>query len=216
MSGPRRPSRRLEISWDAPALPSGSDDITARLGALAADATPEAWSDLLPLVYAELRRMASERLRRERRDHTLEPTALVHEAYVRLVDQTRATFQDRGHFYAIAARAMRHILIESARRRNASKRGGRRGRRSLESAEFDVETPATDPLDLLALDEALGELAGADPRAARVVELRIFGGLSIDETADILGVGHATVERDQRAAQAWLLSRLAAAERNRD
>ncbi|MCA9285394.1 MAG: sigma-70 family RNA polymerase sigma factor [Phycisphaerales bacterium] len=184
------------------------DDITSRLGELAAEATPQAWGDLLPLVYDQLRRMAAGRLRRERRDHTLVPTALVHEAYMRLVDQSRASYQDRGHFYAIAARAMRQILIESARRRKAEKRGGGRAHHSLAAMDLDVRATDADPIELLALDEALNELAGADPRAARVVELRIFAGLSIEETSEVLGVGHATVERDWRAAQAWLLARL--------
>ncbi len=160
--------------------------------------------ELFPLIYDELRRLAAARLHHERVNHTLQPTALVHEAYLRLVDQTRITWRSRAHFFGAAANAIRRILVDSARAKKAVKRGG--GKAPL----VDVDPAATE-LDLdqiLDLDEALETLAAADARAARIVELRYFGGLSIEQTAELVGVSHATVERDWSAARAWLASRL--------
>lgn len=155
--------------------------------------------ELLPLVYAELRSLASRLLRSERPEHTLQPTALVHEAYLRLVDQRVDTWQNKAHFLGIAARAMRRILIDHARRRRAGKRAG--ARVTLDEAI----APATGPsVDLLEIDAALKQLAALDQRQARVVELRFFGGLSVEETAGVLGVGTATVKRDWTLARAWL------------
>src|SRR5687768_3026459 len=160
-----------------------------------------AFERLVPLVYDELRRVARARLRNEREGHTLQTTALVHEAYVRLVDLDRMSLRDRTHFFAMAARLMREILVDHARRKNADKRGGAAEMVRLEDAE--PAAPAA-TIDLLALDEALAQLADVDPRLSQVVELRFFGGLSIAETADTLTVSSATVERDWVVARAWL------------
>jgi RNA polymerase sigma factor (TIGR02999 family) len=155
---------------------------------------------LIPLVYSELRRLAASYLRRERADHTLQPTALVHEAYLRLVDQKRVDWQSRAHFFGIAAQMMRRVLVDHARRRQAAKRGSRTYRISI--AE-DLPGAERDP-ELLSLDEALRGLEALDPRQARVVELRFFGGLSVEETAELLGVSPATVKREWQTARAWL------------
>ncbi len=162
--------------------------------------------DLLPVVYGELRRLAASYLRKERVGHTLQPTALVHEAYMRLVDQTQVQWQNRAHFFGVAAQMMRRILVDHARRHQAAKRGGSNQQRlSISSAEQVVKQPE---VDLLALNEALDELASMDPQQARIVELKFFAGLSIDETAEVLGISHATVERDWKMARAWLRRQL--------
>jgi RNA polymerase sigma factor (TIGR02999 family) len=161
----------------------------------------DAHARLMPLVYDELRRLAKAFLRRERPDHTLQPTALVHEAYMRLVDQSRVEWQGRAHFYGIAAQVMRRILIDHARAHASEKRAGGARRLSLDEAALLPEERAA---DLLALDEALKLLAEKDERKGRVVELRFFGGLSVRETAEVLGVHTATVERDWVVAKAWL------------
>jgi RNA polymerase sigma-70 factor (ECF subfamily) len=161
---------------------------------------------LMPLVYSELRRLANNYLRRERQGHTLQPTALVNEAYLRLIDQRTANWQNRAQFYGIAAQLMRRILVDHARQHKAAKRGGSDQQRlSITSAERLVRQPE---VDLLALHEALEELATLDPQQERIVELRFFGGLSIEETAEVLGIGHATVERDWKMARAWLRRQL--------
>ena len=149
--------------------------------------------DLLPLVYSELRAQAARYLRRERRDHTLQPTALVHEAYVRLIGQTRVSWQNRAHFFGLAAEMMRRILVDHARKHQAAKRPGAAVR-----VAWDDRVGATPPLDceLLLLDQALAELAARDPRQARIVELRYFGGLSEQEAAEVLTISRATVTRD--------------------
>ena len=160
---------------------------------------------LMPLVLDELRRLAGNYLRRERANHTLQPTALVNEAYLRLVDQ-KARWQNRAQFFGVAAQLMRRILVDHARVHQAQKRGGSDQQRlSLADAEGVADKP---DVDLLALHEALNELAELDPQQARIVELKFFGGLSIEETAEVLGVGHATVERDWKMARAWLRSKL--------
>jgi RNA polymerase sigma-70 factor (ECF subfamily) len=161
----------------------------------------EAMDRLVPLVYAELRRMAARHLRRERGEHTLQPTALVHEAYLRMVDQRDAPWQDRAHFLGCAAHLMRNILVDHARRRNAAKRGKGEARVTL-GAAADV-AQSTD-VDLVALDDALRELEAIDPRQSRMVELRFFGGLSIEETAEVLGVSSAQVRREWTVVRAWL------------
>ncbi len=156
---------------------------------------------LTPLVYDELRGLAHYYMRREREGHTLQTTALVNEAYLRLVDQKTARWQNRSHFFAVAARVMRHILVDHARQNSRAKRGGRTQVASLdEAATMSPERAG----ELLALDEALNELAKTDRRKSDVVELRYFGGLSIDETAEILKVTPTTVSRDWRWAKAWL------------
>ncbi|HXD30050.1 MAG TPA: sigma-70 family RNA polymerase sigma factor [Pyrinomonadaceae bacterium] len=161
---------------------------------------------LMPLVYSELRRLASNYLRRERQGHTLQPTALVNEAYLKLVDQRSAKWQNRAQFFGVAAQLMRRILVDHAREHQAAKRGGADQQRlSITSAEGLASQP---PIDLLALHEALEELSTLDPQQSRIVELRFFGGLSIEETAEVLGIGHATVERDWKMARAWLRRKL--------
>lgn len=156
---------------------------------------------LTPLVYDELRRIAHRYVQRERDGHTLETTALVNEAYVRLVGQQKIEWQNRAHFFAVTAQVMRHILIDHARRRHYAKRGGAAQQVSLEDSYAMTSERAA---ELVALDEALDELAKLDPRKGRVVELRYFGGLSLEETADVLGISVMTVRRDWRAAKAWL------------
>ena len=157
---------------------------------------------LLPLVYSELRRIAARSLRAERRDHTLQPTALVNEAYVRLVDWKDVRWQNRAHFFAMAARLMRRILVDEARARGYQKRGGGAPMLSLDEA---LIVPAAPGKDLVALDDALTALAEVDGRKSQVVEMRFFGGLSLDETAEALQVSRDTVKRDWKMAKLWLL-----------
>jgi RNA polymerase sigma factor (TIGR02999 family) len=161
----------------------------------------EAPARLMPLVYDELRRLADHYLRQERPDHTLQPTALVHEAYLRLIDQTRVDWQNRAHFFGVAAQLMRRILVDHARRHRASKRGGFRQKLTLDEA---VDYSQTRDVDLVKLDDALTALAKFDARQSRVVELRFFGGLTIEETAEAIGVSPATVKVDWSMAKAWL------------
>jgi RNA polymerase sigma factor (TIGR02999 family) len=160
---------------------------------------------LIPLVYDEMRRLARSCLRRERPDHTLQSTALVHEAYLRLSGNAPPVWQNRAHFFGIAAHVMREILVEHARNHNANKRGGGAVKLALE----DVNEPMALPdLDILALDDALKELARIDPQQSRVVELRFFAGLSIEETAEVLGISISTVKRDWNTARFWLFREL--------
>lgn len=161
---------------------------------------------LIPLVYDELRRLARNYLRKERQDHTLQPTALVNEAYMRLADQKSMKWQNRAQFYGIAAQLMRRILVDHARLRYAEKRGGAEQQRLSITTAGDVLVMPD--LDVLALHEALEELATIDPQQARIVELKFFGGLSIEETAEVMSLGHATVERDWKMARAWLRRKL--------
>lgn len=160
---------------------------------------------LMPLVYGELRRLAAGHLARERRDHTLQPTALVNEAFLRLVDQRRIQWQGRAHFLALAATLMRQLLISHARKHRAGKRGG--GRLCVTLHDWDAVVEARD-VKLVALDEALSSLAALDSRQARIVELRFFGGLTVEEAAAVLGVSPATVKLDWSLARAWLLREL--------
>lgn len=163
------------------------------------DAT--ALEQLMPLVYDELRRLAARYLRRERANHSLQPTALVNEAYLRLVDQHQVRWQSRAQFYGLAARLMRNILVDHARSRQAVKRGGPQFQVS-----FDIDHPGhADPeIEFLAVHEALERLETFDAQKAQIVEFRFFAGLSIEEAAEVLGIGHATVERDWKLARAWL------------
>lgn len=163
---------------------------------------------LLPLVYNELRALSHGFFQRQQSDHTLQPTALVHEAYVRLVDAD-IEWQDRAHFFAAASRVMRRMLVDHARARGRQKRGGGRARVTLQAD--DAVTPPPD-LDILALDQAMEVLAAEDPRKARAVELRYFGGLNLEEIAEVTDVSIATVHRDLRMATAWLMTRLTADE----
>lgn len=172
-----------------------------------------AWSDgdqqaldrLVPLVYVELKRRASAQLARERSSHTLQPTALVHETFLKLVDQRRAHFQNRAQFFGVSARLMRRILVDHARTRGAAKRGGGALRLTLEDAHG---TPTIHDTDVLLAHQALERLAEQDERLARVVELRYFGGLSVEEVAVVLGVSEITVKRDWAMAKAWLFREL--------
>lgn len=160
------------------------------------------------LVYQELRRRAALQLRGERQAHTLRPTALVHEACMRLLGQDRVKWQNRAQFFAIASEMMRRVLVDYARERRAAKRAGRAVRVALEE---DVATTKPREVDLIALDRALDELAAMDPRQSRVVEMRFFGGIGMAEIAEILDVSRATVDRDFRFARTWLYRRVAAA-----
>ncbi len=162
----------------------------------------EVLDNLMPLVYEELRRQASGYLRRERSNHTLQPTALINEAYLKLIDQRDVKWQNRAHFFAIAAQAMRRILVDYARERKREKRGGAAENLPLDEALTIVSQEKS--VDLVALDEALNKLAKFDERQAKVVELRYFSGLSIDETAEVLNVSNITIRRDWSMAKAWL------------
>ncbi|HKN66786.1 MAG TPA: sigma-70 family RNA polymerase sigma factor [Gemmatimonadaceae bacterium] len=175
-------------------------DITAQLQAWVAG-EPTARETLFPLVYDELRRIAHRQLQREWDGHTLDTTALVHEAYLKLVDQTRAGFTDRAHFFAVAANAMRRILVDYARRYLADKRGGAPRRVTLTDDMLVAEERAD---TLLAINEALLELSRIDERLSSVVECRFFGGLTEEETAEVLGVTARTVRRDWTKAKGWL------------
>jgi RNA polymerase sigma factor (TIGR02999 family) len=157
--------------------------------------------ELLPVVYGELRKLASSYLRRERVGHTLQPTALVHEAYMRLVDQTQVQWQNRAHFFGVAAQMMRRILVDHARAHEAEKRGGEFQKLSLDE---NIDVSGERDVNLVALDDALNLLAEIDPQKMKVVELRFFGGLSVEETAEVLGVSAPTVKRQWRMAKAWL------------
>jgi RNA polymerase sigma factor (TIGR02999 family) len=170
---------------------------------------PAALDRLVPLVYDELRRVARGHLRREPAGHSLQATALVHEVYLRLVDVDRMTLESRTHFLAVSARLMRQILVDHARRKRADKRGG-----GVTMMSLDEVSPAapTSSVDVLALDQALDALSSRDVQQCRVVELRFFGGLNIDEAAEALGVSTATVEREWAMAKAWLYQRLSSGE----
>jgi len=170
------------------------------------DTGTKATAALTELLYPELRRLASRLMRQERQSHTLQPTAVVHEVFLRLVDQERIEWQDRAHFLGIAARVMRRILVEHARRRNAEKRGGGLARVTLDESLVPSEDPA---IGLLAVDQVLTRFAGVDERAAAVAELRIFGGLTVREITQELGVSPRTVNADWAMARLWLARELA-------
>jgi RNA polymerase sigma factor (TIGR02999 family) len=176
------------------------DDLTRLLHAYGSG-DRAALERLMPSVYNELRRLAAHYLRRERAGHTLQPTALVNEAYLRLVDQRNADWKNRAHFFAIAGQAMRRVLLDHAKARRRDKRGGAMARVTLD--EGLLASPRHD-LDIEALEEALGALAAIDARQVTIVELRYFGGLSVEETAEALGISPATVRRDWTVAKAWL------------
>jgi RNA polymerase sigma factor (TIGR02999 family) len=160
-----------------------------------------ALEQLTPLVYSELRRLAGRYLRKERSDHTLQSTALVHEAFLRMIDQRSVRWQNRAHFFGVAAQMIRRILVDHARSRYASKRGSGAPKLSLDEA---IALPDRKDLDLVALDDALNSLAKIDPQQSRIVELRFFTGLTVEETAEVLGISPATVKRDWVTAKAWL------------
>ena len=180
--------------------PAASVDVTELLvnwasGNLAAR------DELIPQIYEELRRIARRHLRGERPDHTLQSAALVHEAFVRLTDKKPPDWQNRAHFFGVAAQMMRHILVDHARNRNAAKRGGGAPRLLLDT---HIAGPREPKQDLAALDDALKKLEEMDPQQAHIIELRFFGGLSIEETAEVVGVSTATVKREWSTARAWL------------
>ena len=177
-----------------------SPDVTALLGDWSRG-NRTALNQLLPVVYAELRRVAARQLRNERADHTLQPTALVHEVYLRLVDQRHVDWQNRAHFFGVAAQVMRRILVDHARRHRASKRG--EGVRCV-SIDEARGVAASNEIPFLALDHALNRLEMVDAQLAKIVELRAFGGLTIEEAAHVLSVSPSTAKRDWRTAKAWL------------
>jgi RNA polymerase sigma factor (TIGR02999 family) len=166
----------------------------------------EAPAKLVALVYRELRRRAGRALSGERPDLTLEPTGLVHETYQRLIDQRRVQWRNRAHFFAVAAVLMRRILVDHSRRHAALRRGGRARTVSLD--DVSAASPQPDRVEVLAVDEALTQLAALDPDQARIVELRYFGGMGVEETAEVMGISRATVQRDWAMARAWLRQRL--------
>lgn len=189
-------------------LPASSNQVTALLIRWS-QGDGSAADKLFPLVYDELRRLARRCLAGERRDHTLQSTALVHEAYLRLVDQGSAHPDDRVHFFAIAAQVMRRVLVDHARRRSAAKRGGGALTITLSDA---IAQPKQREVDLMALDSALQGLSAIDPQQAQIVEMRFFAGLSIEETSQALRISPATVKRDWATARAWLYREMKAAE----
>jgi RNA polymerase sigma-70 factor, ECF subfamily len=162
-------------------------------------------NELLPLIYDELKRIASNYLRRERSDHTLQPTALVHEAYMKMVDITQISWQNKAHFLGVAANQMRRILVDYARQHNAEKRGGEFHILTLNE---EIDKAIEQSTDLIALDDALIELGKMDPIKSKMVELRYFGGLTVEETAEVLGVSAITVKRHWRMTKAWLYGQL--------
>jgi len=184
---------------------SPSKPVDANITAMLRDwnsGRPEAVEDLLPLIYDELHRRAAAYMRRERQNHTLQPTALVHEAYIKLLDQRGGKWNDREHFFAIASKVMRRILVDHAKSRHRQKRGGTSEDLPLDDAL--IAGVDLDRTDLMALDEALKRLAKLDEQQERLIELRYFGGLTLDEAARTLGISRATAARDWQWAKAWL------------
>ena len=185
-------------------MDAAAPDVTTLLNRLA-DGDQEAAARLVPLIYDELRRLATRRLRHERPGHTLQATALVHEVYLKLAGQSDARWQNRAQFFAVASQLMRRILVDYARTKQRIKRGGRQERVSLDEVLL-IAPNRTD--ELLAVHESLSRLEKLDPRQARIVELRYFGGLTMDETAEVLGVAPRTVTREWNIAKAWLYGEL--------
>jgi len=165
----------------------------------------EAADDLIQIVYKEMRKLAASYLKNQRSDHTLQPTALVHEAYMKLVDISDVSWQDRAHFFAVAAQTMRHILVDHARALAADKRGGAMQRVDLEES---ISFPGAKGVDVVELDEALRQLAVQDEKQSRIVELRFFGGMTVEETAHVMSISPATVKREWATARAWLFRRI--------
>jgi RNA polymerase sigma factor (TIGR02999 family) len=198
---PRALSSRHSMSDERPHPAAQAEPAVTSLLRAWAGGNQAAGEELFPILYAELRRQAGRYLRRERRGHSLEPTGLVHEAYLRLAGAGSLDWHSRAHFFAIAARVMRQVLVDHARRRKAAKR-------EACLVTFAEEDAAAVPLDLLDLESALDELAGLDPRQARVVELRFYGGLDVEQAAEVLGLSARTVKREWQTARAWLQQRL--------
>ena len=198
----KRGGREVGYPWQ---MERATADVT-RLLQQWSNGQEQALDRLVPHIHGELRTLAASYLRRERPDHTLQPTALVNEAFLKLIDQRAVKWQNRAHFFGIAAQAMRRILVDHARAHAADKRGG-----DVRKVPLDAATligPAVD-VDLLALDEALTRLAALDPQQSRIVELRFFGGLTIEETAEVMNISPATIGREWRMARAWLSAELA-------
>ena len=188
------------MSTSPPVMCDSRTEVTSLLAQLG-DRNPQAESRLIELVFADLRRIARRHLLRERRNHTLQPTALVNEAYLRLVDSPQENWQNKAHFFATASRLMRHVLVDYARWKDASKRGGGRIQVTLQDHLLQANTFS---VDILALDEALGRLTHLDARQARIVELHFFGGMGFEDVARLLGVSDRTVKGDWGMARAWL------------
>jgi len=186
--------------------PQPSGEVTQLLSE-ARQGAPGAHDQLFSIVYTELRRIAANYMRRERADHTLQATALVHEAYMQLVDQTRVNWQSRAHFFGVAAQLMRRILVDHARNQGAQKRGGNA---QVLSIEDNIGIASVPEVAFDELDEALNRLQELDPDQAKLVELRFFGGLTVEEAAEVMGVSTATIEREWRMARAWLHHQLTA------
>lgn len=189
--------------------PASSSPITGLLLRWS-DGDAAARESLIPLVYNELRRLARQCLASQRPDHTLQSTALVHEAYLRLVGRTSVHWENRVHFYAVAAQLMRRILVDHARKQHAAKRGGAHLTLTLDES---LGLPKKRPLDLIALDDALTDLAALDSRQSQIVELRFFGGLSIEDSSHVLGISPATVKREWTTARTWLYEQMSPEER---
>jgi len=189
-------------------MPEAGGDVTLLLGQLRAGKQDVA-GQLVPLIYEELRRIAGAQMRRERPGHTLQATAVVHEAYMRLAGEQDVPWQNRAHFFAIAAKTMRQVLLDYARQRHAGKRGGE----GAQKVEIDVELliGANRIEDIVALDEVVTRLSKLDPQQGRIVELRFFAGLNVEETAEVMGISDTTVKREWRSAKAWLHRELATA-----
>ena len=191
-------------TWDCAVMELSSTDVTALLTQLS-KGDKSVIERLMPLVYDELHRRAAGYMRKERANHTLQPTALVHEAYLKLVQQRESNWKNRAHFLAVAAQLMRRILIDHARARLSTKRGGELEIVSLDEAfQFRTDTPA----GLLSVDDALTKLEKLDPRQGHIVEMRFYGGLTVDETAEVLSISSRTVEREWTLARAWLYAQL--------
>jgi RNA polymerase sigma factor (TIGR02999 family) len=186
-------------------MPNASSEDVTRLLLQMAEGDTAAVNYLLPLVYNELRRLASSYLQRERAGHTLQATALVHEAWLRLVDQTRVEWQNRAHFFGVAAQMMRRILVDNARAHKASKRGGGA---VIVSLDNDLEVSSERHAEIIAVDDALKALAAFDPLKSQIVEMRFFGGLNAEEIAAVLNLSAPTVNRHWRMARAWLYSHI--------
>ncbi len=189
-------------------MPEAGGNVTLLLGQLRAGKQDVA-GQLVPLIYAELRRIAGAQMGRERLGHTLQATAVVHEAYMRLAGEQEIPWQNRAHFFAIAAKTMRRVLLDYARHRHAGKRGGEGARKVDIDAELLIADDRLD--DVVVLDEVLGRLSEMDPQQERIVELRFFAGLNVEETAEVMGISPSTVKREWRLAKAWLQLELAAA-----
>lgn len=184
---------------------SSASDVTLLLKRLS-DGDQDALAQLVPLIYDELHRLAGFHVRRERLDHTLQTTALVHEAYLRLVDQKEVQWKNRGHFFAVAAQAMRRVLVDYARRHQALKRSSSLLKMSLDEA---IAVSNENMHHVLVIDELLDRLSSLDPQESRIVELRFFGGLTVEETAEVMGISPASVKREWSVAKAWLLREIA-------